>query len=460
MRFCDKLPKLRKDNNLSQEQLAERLNVSRQAVSKWESGASYPDMEKFLQMCKILNCTLEDLMDDGSVNPENETKPKKANITDYLNSFLSVITRTYNMLCSMNWKSRIICILETFFIAVLIYLARNFLNTASESLIYSVFSILPYPFDLYTIRVLSKLCMLLFTILGVITFLHLFKVRYLDYYVTIEDATVHEKIIEEEIDDVRIYGKDSVGKPKNAKIIIRDPKHSTESFFQALGKIFVFLLKAIVVICAIPAAIGLMLGAFGTCMMIYNAFCSITFAWTAFAFAGFVLLCYTLLHLAYNYIFKREQPYKIFLIFLISGLLMIGCGLGVFMADILSFEEIPSMENIELQSQRVIIDEITEQSSISAFTENINYIIDDNIEGVEITAIYPIEIKLLENGYDNRVYLVPVYEHDFISLYKIFTNDIQNKQIRNSYQEYDMLQLTVKLSQASYDMMYSYDGTY
>jgi len=38
MKFCDKLPKLRKNNNYSQEQLAERLNVSRQAVSKWELG--------------------------------------------------------------------------------------------------------------------------------------------------------------------------------------------------------------------------------------------------------------------------------------------------------------------------------------------------------------------------------------------------------------------------------------
>ena len=55
MRFSEKLPKLRKNNNLSQEQLAEQLGVSRQAVSKWEAGNSYPDMEKMLQMCQILN---------------------------------------------------------------------------------------------------------------------------------------------------------------------------------------------------------------------------------------------------------------------------------------------------------------------------------------------------------------------------------------------------------------------
>ena len=65
MKFSDKLKKLRKENNLSQERLADLLEVSRQAVSKWESGSSYPDMEKLKKMCKILNCTLEDLMDDG-----------------------------------------------------------------------------------------------------------------------------------------------------------------------------------------------------------------------------------------------------------------------------------------------------------------------------------------------------------------------------------------------------------
>lgn len=65
MQFYEKLSKLRKANNLSQEQLAEKLNVTRQAVSKWESGESYPDMAKIIQLCKILNCSLNELMDDG-----------------------------------------------------------------------------------------------------------------------------------------------------------------------------------------------------------------------------------------------------------------------------------------------------------------------------------------------------------------------------------------------------------
>ena len=45
MKLSDNLKRIRKENNLSQEQLAEKLGVSRQAVSKWESEQSYPEMD-------------------------------------------------------------------------------------------------------------------------------------------------------------------------------------------------------------------------------------------------------------------------------------------------------------------------------------------------------------------------------------------------------------------------------
>ena len=81
MKFCEKLVKLRKNNNMSQEQLADRLGVSRQAVSKWESGISMPDMEKIMQLCKILNCSLDDLVDDVACgNKDNRNVDQKINI--------------------------------------------------------------------------------------------------------------------------------------------------------------------------------------------------------------------------------------------------------------------------------------------------------------------------------------------------------------------------------------------
>lgn len=54
MILADKIINLRKKNGWSQEELAEKLNVSRQAVSKWEGAQSTPDLEKILMMSKIL----------------------------------------------------------------------------------------------------------------------------------------------------------------------------------------------------------------------------------------------------------------------------------------------------------------------------------------------------------------------------------------------------------------------
>ena len=47
---------------MSQEQLAEKVNVTRQSVSKWENGESYPEMNNILELCKIFNCKLNDLV--------------------------------------------------------------------------------------------------------------------------------------------------------------------------------------------------------------------------------------------------------------------------------------------------------------------------------------------------------------------------------------------------------------
>ncbi|MGN1387028.1 MAG: helix-turn-helix domain-containing protein [Bacillus sp. (in: firmicutes)] len=62
MSFSDNLKAIRKEKNLSQEELAELLGVSRQAVSKWELGDGYPEVEKLLIIAGKLNVSLDNLM--------------------------------------------------------------------------------------------------------------------------------------------------------------------------------------------------------------------------------------------------------------------------------------------------------------------------------------------------------------------------------------------------------------
>ena len=64
MSFADRLKEARRVCGLSQEELAEHLDVSRQAVGKWEQGQAYPEVEKLLTLCAVLNTSLDALMAD------------------------------------------------------------------------------------------------------------------------------------------------------------------------------------------------------------------------------------------------------------------------------------------------------------------------------------------------------------------------------------------------------------
>ena len=55
MNFSEKLLTLRKAKNLTQEQLAEKLDVSRQSISKWESGQAVPEMEKIVALSVVFD---------------------------------------------------------------------------------------------------------------------------------------------------------------------------------------------------------------------------------------------------------------------------------------------------------------------------------------------------------------------------------------------------------------------
>lgn len=64
MRFCDKLLSLRKMKRYSQEQLADLLGISRQSVSKWESGQAMPELGKIIQISNLFSVPVDDLVRD------------------------------------------------------------------------------------------------------------------------------------------------------------------------------------------------------------------------------------------------------------------------------------------------------------------------------------------------------------------------------------------------------------
>ena len=83
MEFCDKIKNIRTDNNLTQEQFAEKLYVSRTAVSKWESGKGYPSIDSLKYMSKLFNISIDDLLSSEEIldiaEQDKQQKIKKNN---------------------------------------------------------------------------------------------------------------------------------------------------------------------------------------------------------------------------------------------------------------------------------------------------------------------------------------------------------------------------------------------
>ena len=76
MTLGEKLSKLRKEYNYTQEQLADILGVSRQSISKWESDIAYPETDKLIKMGKLFECSMDYLLNDD-ITEKQGIEPKE-----------------------------------------------------------------------------------------------------------------------------------------------------------------------------------------------------------------------------------------------------------------------------------------------------------------------------------------------------------------------------------------------
>ncbi len=86
MTFGDRLSALRKENNFTQEQLAELVGVSRQAVSKWESDTAMPETDKLMRLSELFECSVDYLLkgkEKAKVNQVNEVYTKTVDVGGY-----------------------------------------------------------------------------------------------------------------------------------------------------------------------------------------------------------------------------------------------------------------------------------------------------------------------------------------------------------------------------------------
>ena len=83
MKFGENLKNIRKSKNISQEYLAEKLGVSRQSVSKWETGENFPSMNNIMCLCEIFKCRINDLVHEDFTDIESLDNEIKESVVKF-----------------------------------------------------------------------------------------------------------------------------------------------------------------------------------------------------------------------------------------------------------------------------------------------------------------------------------------------------------------------------------------
>lgn len=104
MNFKENLRMLREKDGITQEQLAEQLDVSRQTISKWESGASMPELEKLVQLTELFGCTMDGLL-KGNLNLDSQ---KESELYDRHGNWVAKKAAAATGICIMSFALQLI----------------------------------------------------------------------------------------------------------------------------------------------------------------------------------------------------------------------------------------------------------------------------------------------------------------------------------------------------------------
>lgn len=370
-KLSENLKKIRKDNNFSQEDLAEKLGVSRQAISKWESDLAYPEMDKIIQIAKMFNLNIDDLLKNDIRESKNE-KEKKNSINKCIDDFLNFISDTTKMFSRMTFGSKIKCLIKMLliicFLCLLGFGLKIVLNGIFEKTIYYFF---PYE---WLIGSFDALYLTAVIVLIVIITIHIFKTQYLDYFK--DDPTYTEKTekdvnTKEEIKEDKNRNEEK--KYKNEKIIIRNPKHSEYKFINALFKYIVFLLKVFILgmsafIC-IPLIISIII-----------LVLSFAFIKTGLLFIGIliaIIACGTFLTIILlallNFVLNRKSNKKIMIYVVIISMISFGLGCGLFIISLINFNYIDVKDSLVYEKSEIVVPMDNQMFINDHYGEKINY---------------------------------------------------------------------------------------
>jgi len=423
MSFRKNLEHLRKEMGLSQEDLAFKLNVSRQAVSKWESGGTYPETSKMLMMCKLFDCTLDELMQEDIAQLRSD-EVKKYTVNDLIKEGTDLIRRSSDMINGMSRRGLLKFLFELFVLFILLSFIKIPFNNLYQ-LGWDVFVHFGVTVGGLLSAIWNIVVQCIYYIFVTILAVYIYKIRFLDKY---------EQQVERISENKKSQDIDIQTDEKKVEVTKYD-----FGIFSLIAKLGILGIKAFVFLLFIPTVIAILFSIAGLVINVSWIINGIVYLSISIFLISFIIFCATILYVGYNFILDLRSRWNMVFYILLVSVVGFGISMGVGALEIKNLTISPSVnDSIQLNTKKY---EYKLEEDMFVFPYwNVEYIEDSSLKDsikIEIACYEQFtECNVRRSTQEKNILIVDdtVKEISFNPIYSLFLDDLKNKVIHVNYE--------------------------
>lgn len=431
MKFGENLQKLRKERGISQEQLAEQLGVTRQSVSKWESGASYPEMDKIVAICNIFHCDM-DVLINKDITEERDKKDASKVVKVGFKNIADYIKKTIYLFEHQSFKD-IIKMIAQVMIIICVILCFSIPFMLFKEMIVSLFYTGDNWFSIFFSRFWNFIFNASYGILAIATFLYIFKVKFLDG----EEIVIEE--VNESLDTIDDDNSQDTVKDNKKKKVIKVKRTEGFSLLDLLSKAITLCLKVFLLFLLIPAIIGVIMLIIAFVLLVILFFRGVFLVGPLFIALGITVFCLIVIELILDFIFNLRFSRRRVIITVISSVVVSAVGLGLSIWYFLNLNVVNDVPNNFKQETQEEVYMMNDELLIQYGWNYIKFVEDESMTNQIRVRIdyYPDYTAAELEKEDNEIFI----NYDTINSIRIneVTDSIINNLKKNKLYTYDKL---------------------
>lgn len=436
MKFSEKLQKMRKENKLSQEQLADMLEVSRQAVSKWESGQTYPEMDKLLSLCKIFKCSLDDLTNDEVVEIKT-TEKGKVTVSNLVDEVFDIIHKSIDMFKKMPTNKILACIFEMFVIFLILLILKM-----PVEYVYDLGRTIFMTFGVQAGQILSSIWNFIlsisYLIFAIVCFFYIYKVQFLEKW---SQLNIEEPPVLKEKKENTSDGGQTENQPQMQvqEIVYQAPQVREPSvILKVLSKMVTVFAKGCVFVISSPFLLFFLFLVMAFAIGVLLLFRGIFYIGVLILILSGAFLDYMLIELMFNFIFSRKTNVKKVFIIFMGSLIGLGVGAGITTVEITGtkfYDKVPPKYQEKTISKELSMTDKLCFTDVYGYS-NVQYIEDNNMKDrvlVKVSYYDDIQTVTIESTNEDQFLIMSSDRSVFFQskMFEELLKDLAKKQIHN-----------------------------